>query len=149
MILPTTNRILIIQLSQHLIKSLVSQQKKAHRSKLKVQFSSELIEKLVRTIPPISNHPDQSDNSAVHARVEVKKTRVSPPIRHYIQMDEKKKNSSQVRRRKRHIHRWKSSSGEENISQTDSISHLTQVQDTQTSSIEHMAIRINEEKHRH
>lgn len=135
-----TNPTLVIQLPRRFLQSLTEEQKNAHRSKLKVQFSSELIQKLVQSAPLITttarpiNNKDHSENKAVHARMEVKSR--LPSVRHIIRTKSiqfEEKNYSEHRRKKRHLRRWKSSSGDEIISPTDSVSNMTQMQETTSS----------------
>lgn len=139
-----SNPSLIIRLPRRFIETFVNEQKKkSHRSKLKVQFSSDLIHKLAQSVPSLTAttttmktfDKDHSQNKAVLARVEMK-TRL-PSTRHLcrtksVQLDGNIRPD--VRQKKRHIHRCKSSSGDENLSPTDSVSNVTQVQDSPSSS---------------
>lgn len=141
-----SNPSLVIQLPRRFIETFVTeQQKKTHRSKLKVQFSSDLIHKLAQSVPSLAAttattttktfDKGHSQNKAVFARLEMK-TRL-PSTRHLcrtksVQLDGNIRPD--VRQKKRHIHRWKSSSEDENLSPTDSVSNVTQIQDSPSSS---------------
>ncbi len=150
----------MIRLPRRFVKSLIEQQKKTTKSKLKVHISSELLNKLFQSTHLKKNHDHQSkkftiqsqfgaisvcikhedsidlpQSKAVHAKAEVKNR--LPTIRHIARTksDDSDKNLPHKhryhRKKKRHVHK---SSSEEIDSKRSSLTNVTQSIETIPSS---------------
>ena len=147
----------MIRLPRRFVKSLIEQQKKTSKSKLKVHISSELLNKLFQSTHLKKKHDHQSNkftiqsqfgaisacikhedsidlpqSKAVHAKAEVKSHHAdrAPIIRHIART----KSDGHHRKKKRHVHKSSSISHEEIDSKRSSLTNVTQSIETIPSS---------------
>jgi hypothetical protein len=141
----------VIRLPRRFVKSLIEHEKKTSSPKLKVQISSELLNKLLQSINTKDNHHqmdkftiqsqfgtiaaciNREDSKGVHAKVKVKTHRL-PTVRHLAKTrsddsDKKKiiteKSLHKHRRKKRYLHKSSSTSHEEIFSKRSSLTNVT------------------------